>query len=407
MSNDLQQNTIQELREINHLMYLRPSNGSLIDKRTYKSYNFTNGTYSMGRTAQCIINSGGDFVWGPSSYLKVKFAKGAGTIGLGNILNIFKNVRLTHRSGEVLEYIQDYNVLGRILSKYVVSNDDKTKIDSLLSVPAAAATYVCCVPLWMLMGVFNVDQSFIPGGFLAGAKLEIDLESNDVAFATDSANGVTADSLEFNLVLDSAQVYDDVQKQILEEQADVAGSGIQFNYSTYFSSHTTESSANVNFDIQQSASITELVCAGIREADKIKANEESFSFKPQGEQYQFRLGSQYFPQQPVRDLTETEQTESYMNTLVAFESAPHQYMGVPANNSGSSVTTATFIAGDAIYATTLEKSASGLALSGEPTNNSRILNLELTKTAVSDRVDVFLKYVRTANIMGSNLVVDR
>jgi hypothetical protein len=407
MSNDLQQNTIQELREINHLMYLRPSNGSLIDKRTYKSYNFSNGTYSMGRTAQCIINSGGDFIWGPSSYLKVKFTKGAGTIGLGNILNIIRNVRLTHRSGEVLEYVQDYNVLARILTKYVVSNDDKTKVDSLLEVPDAAGNYVCCIPLWMLMGVFNVDQSFVPGGFLAGAKLELDLASNNIAFAGDSANGVTADSLEFNLVLDSAQVYDDVQKQLLEEQADVAGSGIQFTYSTYFSSFTTEASGNVNFDIQQSASITELVAAGVRTTASQIADSESFSFAPVVTRYQFRLGSQYFPQQPIRDLTDTQQVESYMNSLVAFEASPHQYMGSPANNSGCNVTTAQFIAGNSVYATTLEKSASGLSLSGEPTNNTRILNLEMTKEAASHRVDVFLKYVRVANVMGSNLVIDR
>ena len=181
---------------------------------------------------------------------------------------------------------------------------------------------------------------------------------------------------------------------------------IKFTFSTLFSTHTTESSTAVNFDIQQSAAMTECAFACIRETADLQEQKDSFDFLPVVTRHQFRLGSQYFPQKPITS-TATDQTEAYLNTLVAFESAPHQFMGVPANNSGCNITTAEFIAGNAVYATTLEKSATGLAKTGEPTNNSRILNLELTKTAQPHRVDVFLKYMRLANIMGSNLVIDR
>jgi hypothetical protein len=349
---------------------------------------------------QCIINSGGDFIWGPSSYLRVELDRATEDLG-SSVLNCFKSIRLTHRSGEVLEYIQDYNVLGNIMRTYMVSTEDEVKVESLIDIGEAVNDTVCCVPLWMLLGVFSSQEAFIPGGFLAGAKLEIELESNDLALISATYSNVRP-----TIVLDSAQVYDSVQKQLLEEQADVAGSGLQFTYSTYFSTANNFNGANVNFDVQQSASITECVFATIREVDDLVGAKDSFKFVPASTRYQFRLGSQYFPQQPINS-TATQQKEPYMQTLVTFESAPHQYMGSPANAGGVNADHAEFKLNKAVYSTTLEKSASGLSLTGEPTNNSRILNLEMTKADVNHRINIFLKYLRVANVMGSNLVVDR
>jgi hypothetical protein len=52
-------------------------------------------------------------------------------------------------------------------------------------------------------------------------------------------------------------------------------------------------------------------------------------------------------------------------------------------------------------------SSVGIAYTGDKTNNSRQLRIEAEKGASSDRIDVFLQYVRIANVMGENLVVDR
>lgn len=403
MSNDLQEGTVQELRELNSLIYLRPSNASLIDKRTYKTYNFSNLEYSPGVNSQCIINAGGDYIWGPSSYIRLEYNKvGAGQLGTGNILNYLKRVHLTHRSGEVIEKIDDYNVLARIILAYMTSLEDYTKLRDMLAVPnAATPNVVNCIPLWLLLGVFKTDSQFIPGGFLAGAKLEIEFETDAIAFAGSGS----IEKIRPTIVLDSAQVYDSVNKQILEQQSDVASSGLQFTYSTWFSSSNDYSSTAFNFDIQQSASITEVACACVRKVSNIAADLDSFDFENELTSYQYRLGSQYMPQKPIANST-TEYIEAYYNTLSAFQALPHQYMGVSANNSGCSVSAGTFD-NNAVYATSLEKSPSGLALTGEPTSNSRILNFSGSKLSDNHRVNVFLQYVRVANIMGSNLVVDR
>jgi hypothetical protein len=260
MEAKLGEESIMELRELNRLVYLRPDNGSLVNQRTMKTYNFTNSTYSPGQTAQAIINSGNDAIWGPSSYLRVEFTKTGGTFGNGSIANLFRNVRLTHRSGEVLEYIQDSNVLSQILRRWTVSTEQSPKLDSMIDVPDADATYVRTVPLWLLLGVFNDQEQYIPPAFLAGAKLECDLETDAVMLAT--AGTIT--NIKLELVLDSAQVYDSVQKQLLDEQADVSKSGLQYSYSTWFSTKNDFKGDSVNFDIQQSASVTEQVCAVAR-----------------------------------------------------------------------------------------------------------------------------------------------
>lgn len=419
------QNTISELREVNRLVYLRPSNESLINSRTNKEYNFTNAEYSMGASPQAIINSGGDFLYGPTSYLRTTLTLAGGAhFGSGSVMNIFKNIRITARSGEVLEFVQNANVLAKIKANYMTSSSGNVVLEDLISVPQVNGTYTKCIPLYLLLGVFAENEAYIPGGFLAGAKIEIDLATTDEA----SANGGAITNIQFQIVLDSAQVYDSVQKQLLEEQANVDGAGLQFTYSTYFNSGNFTSSDSISFDVQQSASITQNAIAVLRNNANIAlTGKDSFNFLSNALRYQWRLGSQYFPQKAITcsNALAESQVEPYYNAMVAVNALPHQWMGSTASSMGSSVSLENYVGGSisaaetdgyAVYATTLEKSATGLMLSGEPTNNSRILNLEMTlKTTASvpgpavpnHRLDVYLQYVRVANIMGDNLVVDR
>jgi hypothetical protein len=94
-----------------------------------------------------------------------------------------------------------------------------------------------------------------------------------------------------------------------------------------------------------------------------------------------------------------------------------------------------WVSGKAMYAFTGEKSACGLELTGEPTNNSRILNFNASLTSLLSsangglgiaypangivtpsvyydlagglKVNIYLQYLRVANLMGDNCVVDR
>jgi len=432
--------SIQELREVNRLVYLRPDNGALINSRTMKSYNFSSASYIAGQTAQCIINSGGDAIWGPTSYIRMQFTVNNGgeteLVGTGSVLNFFKNVRLSHRSGEPLEYVQTANLLGKIKLHYELDAAAKSKLSSVgdsydpaaamqhvgvLDLPAvdasaaAGVTFTRYVPLWLLFGVFGNKDQMIPPGMLAGAKVEIDLETNAIAFSRTA----TLTNLNMTLVLDSAQVYDSVVKQLLDEQADVSKSGLQFSYSTWFNSHGPFASSSVNFDVQQAASITQKAVAVVRLEADLAADIDSFKMKTEATSLQWRLASSFYPQQALT-LSAGNQHEAYGTTLVAFDGSPMQYEGSTSSSGGTAAKLANWAAapagagapvGNAIsagcYAQTMEKSSTGLQLSGEPTNNSRLLALEMTKPAVADRVDVFLQYLRICNLMGDNVVIDR
>lgn len=436
----MKESSIMELREVNRMMYLRPDNGSLVDKRTHKEYNFSNLSYTPGSLGQCIIQSAADAVWGPSSYLKMKVTViGAGTsasVGRSGALatNLIESVRLTHRSGEIIEFIDNYNLLASIIKLWGNGLEDAVKTDSLLSGgveptdkgvrtytgEANGKTYDLIVPLWILCGCFNNKDQYIPPNFLAGAKLELKFASADVVF-TEQAGGPTF-KIEPSVVLDSAKVYDSVAAQLLDQQSDVARSGLQFTYSTWFNNSSATATSQINVDVQQSASITQKVICALRRSADIAggdnvATRDSFQTEAALADYQWRLGSTYYPQARVQ-LGPSQQSEAYMQTLIAWDSAPCQYQGHKSEGN-CAITLQEFQKayatdkdstnqGSAHYATTLEKSGVGLTLTGEPTNNSRSLNFSATcANAVGRDVQIFLMYTRIANIMGQNLVVDR
>jgi hypothetical protein len=315
---------VMALRTVNRLTYSPPHYSSLIEKRTTKSYNFNNASYAAGSTAQTIINSGGDALWGPNCYLRVALTKSETTTAMGadnSILAIFKRIRLTHRSGEVLEYIPDVGFLAHIRKLYEVSVEDTPKLDSLLKVATGAGSesQILIVPLWLLLGVFNVRTNYIPPGFLAGAKLEIDLASNAEAL---QAAGTYTVSMTINL--ESSQIWDGAMKQLLDQEASVDTSGLQFNFSTWFASNNG-AGTNVNFDVQHAASITEKVVYAFRTAANLSTITSDSFLMTGATRTQVRLASSYFPQQPL-DLS-VSQVEAYQHTLVAFDGAPKQYLG--------------------------------------------------------------------------------
>ncbi len=411
-------------RHLNSLVYARPSSGSLISQRTQKLSYPASLSYTMGNTIQFVINSGAESVWGPSSYLKLAMGydnTAAPTI-VGSMFNLFSQARLYHRSGELLEQVLFADVLSNIKLRYATSYSDYQKLKYLIgatnvpgtnTVPlgfdatvATGRTASFNLPLSILFGVFNNHSQYIPSQLLAGARMELVLNSSAVA---SGFTNVTINTVSPTLSLDCATLYDAASKQILEESADVSESGIQFTYSTYFASQFTPTGGALNIDVLQSASITEKVfVVGAPTND----NTTKYNFKSLGSAYslQARIGSHYLPIYAIQN-----DNESFYQTQIAFNGAYNQYSSAPAQ-TGVSVeymTVASPAAADnAVYAFSLEKSGAGVALSGEPTNNSRICNIACSGASGVDSTNfkfatVFLQYVRVANCMVDSCVVDR
>lgn len=444
---------VKALRGANALIYVRPSNIALIDRRVLKSYNFSSNSYELGSTFQIICNSGGDSVWGPSSYMRLEYTSGGGLdFGLGSILNIFKSVRATHRSGEILEYTDNINVLANLKRYWAYKRDDRVKLDGLLGTAGAVysnapgnGVHVACIPMSLLLGIFDSKTQYMPASLCAGMKLEFELAPLQILSTVPTA---TLTAMKPTLLLDSAQLYDVVNKQLLQEQADIDESGLQFTWTTYFNSSAVTASNAVNIDIQQSASLVSQIIAITRDNNIVSSaltGADAFQYIQPFSSAQFRLGSLYWPQQIINvptgatwSVTQTNSQEWYGISLQAFQSYVDEFhkaaggdsaiqfqLGTVVDLSGNSWTQ-----GKPCLAFTGEKSACGLELTGEPTNNSRILNFSASigeatgssgaypsagplaaqpyaYTLTQVRVDTFLAYTRCANLMGDNCVVDR
>jgi hypothetical protein len=470
---------VEALRAENCLIYTRPSNVALIDARVMKSYNFANPVYpDMSSTFQIIVNSGGDAVYGRSSYLRLEYSVGSAGVdfGLGTICNIFSRIRILHRSGEILEDILNINLLANLKRYWSYSRTDRMKLDGNLGVvgnaansniPEASTTQVAIIPMSLLCGLFDNEHQMIPPSLLAGARIELELAPYNTITTTSRGVGSGATTI-FNfrptLVLDSCQLYDVVNRQLLTEMADEGRSGIQFSYKTYFNSFVTSGQTSVNIDVAQSASCVTKAIAVCRDNFQINNVVSPFAATVSGDafkciapfsQAQWRLGSQYFPMAAVSvpkrasnpatanrwDDIQANSKEWYQLTHTAWMSGFDQFhksAGLDASvqfnlaGAGTDLSVNCWEQGQAHYGFVGERSPVGLELTGQSTNNSRILNFNATiadlagstaapvagavvdptlrytlTSAVGYRVDVFLEYLRVANCLGDSVIVDR
>jgi hypothetical protein len=288
----------------------------------------------------------------------------------------------------------------------------------------------------------------MPPALIAGMKIELELAPNSsITILGKAAPQIS--NIKPTLLLDSAQLYDVVSKQLLMEMADVDQSGIQFSYDTFFNSYVVTNTNAINLDVQQSASLTSQIIGITRDNNQVTtlfdngdANSYINPFSVSG----YRIGSLYLPQQQIKvpvgatwDITQRNSKEWYGIGLMGFQSYVdefHKAAGKAASvkfteaNAVPEISNQSYTTGKACLSFSLEKSSCGLEMTGEPTNNSRILNFSGVvdvlagqgtfpiapgsevilgnKYTLSEiRFDSFLRYVRVANCMGDNCVVDR
>lgn len=465
---------VEALRAENCLIYTRPSNVALIDNRLMKSYNFANPTYpDMSSTFQIVVNSSNDAVWGRSSYLRLEYQVGATGVdfGLGTIMNIFSRIRISHRSGEILEDVLNVNLLANLKRYWQYSRTDRIKLDGDLGVvnstansnaPAVSTTQVAIIPLSILSGIFDNEHQMIPPSFLAGARIELEMAPFKTITTIHREVGsgpTTIFNFRPTLVLDSSVLYDVVNKELLVEQSDEGRSGIQYSYMTYFNSFSTSGQTSVNIDVQQSASCVTKCLAAVRDQNQINnvaavgtnISGDAFKCIAPFAQAQWRHGSQYFPQQVVNVPPTTGVTWnavqanakewfqlSHQSWMSAFDQF-HKSAGFDASVSfqlgdiAADLSVNSWVQGQAVYGFVGERSPVGLQLTGIPSNNSRLVNFNATiqsftgtdaafpgpaaavvpasyytlDPAAGYRVDIFLEYLRVANCLGDSVVVDR
>jgi hypothetical protein len=238
-----------------------------------------------------------------------------------------------------------------------------------------------CIPLPRLDPFFSpmARGQKIPPQLMSGLHIEIILE--DVRTACYLKSGLSADFAGYDIsniafVADSITMTDDVQRVINEESA---MSGLEVGYDRVFTAQTSLPLGSTSTNIQIRKAVSQCKYAYTICLDKsrlLDVTYDSFSSVAfDATNWQYRLGSLYFPKQAIQTRGANDATESYLQQIAMFDKLRSEKSTcvslVGFNLSGQGALCASFERDQA------------LQLSALPCNNSRVAELDATFDATT------------------------
>ncbi len=416
---------LNELLARNDLIYEVPRDASLVAERTFKEYPFDNSAYTAGGRPIIQLNTSGDYIYGPSSYLAfdLSISGGADTsvysFGSASAAQLFSEVIQESSSGQNLELVQRADIVNYVRHKYQsdASLDEKWggvtgagRADLLKGAANGdeGDAVPLCVPMSMISKLWAQSEP-LPASLCAGMQIKLVLNAKLTALKKETGTLATQYHVRnLRIVCDSMRLRDSAVKELQMQSANNPAGGLKYTYSTFF--NTTKdvgATLSTNIDVQKSATVPVRVMAVCRAtADLTSDTADSYlSYAVSAAdiaQWQVRTGSVYLPQQPI-----TDSARSYMYTNLAFDKLEVDDIGYRKALSTQVSYKDEYVKGKGwILAMPLYKSPS-LPLSSDPTNNSRLINFQATRTtATASTWDVIIEYIQVANVMLNNVVVD-
>lgn len=507
----------QGLIQVNDLSYVLEPDLSVASNKTHKNHFFQSAEYSSDQAAICILNSGADYIDTRSSWLQfdvdltVDAPDGAvtgdplagqvhGSFGAhGSACNLIDSIVISTRSGDELCHLFDFNLMQNMLVPLAYGKEWVDSVGKLMGMggvlqnnsPAGTRTKRFCIPMYILAPLFGYGR-LMPSMLMSGMRIEINWSKPQTAYAMETSSRTTTAyaapqtrSCERGsnykiknpqFVLSSVQLSDSIQRALNELSAT---NGLEIVYTDY--AHTSGSASTnletINTEIRKScsralkafarvrnigygtakfdnhgvngASVDPIDSKGRETANDSLRSDKHFPFK----EYQWQLGSLYFPQQPVSggnaggdpNITKKCAVSAYAHLLEAVgkyndnSAIFNSFSGVsagPGSQMGgyydqmdlANVPTGEFVSGHGFngsqttIAVTLERSAM-FNLAGVPVNNSRVLALRAkldprtyehrpytplkTSAKTTRQLDIFLKYVKLARVFLNNVEVEQ
>jgi hypothetical protein len=258
----------------------------------------------------------------------------------------------------------------------------------------AGNTYEVSIPMSKLCGLFE-QQQMIPNWLSSGMRIELRLEETDSTFLVNDTS--PARITDYTIVdpqihAETFHLMDSVQNKLNQISAknslEIVFTDVH-NISDSFSEQTRTS--NVNKAVSRAMGY---IAVPRTQSDILNAQADSL--KPQTWDIatsQARLGSQYYPHQPIQT-----DVQAYMNVLYTQNKLTHP--GRP-----TSVTFDDFKSTFGVLSSTLERSNT-LKYQGVPINNSTTLSLtNRWNSAVARSLDVFLQYTKVVRVFINQVTV--
>lgn len=415
----------------------------------------------------------------------------------GSACNVISSIVISTRSGDELCHLTDFNLMQNMLIPLQYGREWADGPGQLMGFGGGVGngkTQRFAIPMYILSPLFGYGR-LMPSMLMSGMRIEITWASPEIAFQcvkntalTTSTETTVYTSVERvvdyaihnpQFVLSSVQLSDSIQRSLNELSAT---NGLEIVYCDYSSTKTNSTSAllEINTEVRKSCSRALKAFArvrnvsynaipfnaglftdpsngvddtgiGVRSMNDSFRGEASFPFK----EYQWQLGSLYFPQQPVTggsdDVTAPPKcaVSAYAHLLEAVDK---YHDNAPIFNTFKEIPNGGYKFGESYYsraaklgyttddavkksldygytgqsstvAVTLERSTM-FNLAGVPVNNSRVLALRGKLSTVSKEkklndpdgasatkqlrtLDIFLKYVKLARVFLNNVEVEQ
>ena len=378
------------------------------------------------------LNSGSAFVDFKNSYLSIDVTNTStatppaaptaffGQSG-GSACNLFNRLTITSRSGQILERIDRVNQLSAIRVLYERSSNWHQTVGSMMGVApplaidsnaAASAllwgigtTIRFIIPLGALSVFFNTTNQLMPCQLASGMRIELTCEDAGLAMmqnAAATANGYEIVAASLNL---QSYLLSDVVLRTLNEAS--ASSGLEVVHETVYSAIGQRSTTMYNAELTKAASRCLKAVYHERKITTVAPFlDDDFASPIYSSTYfvselQYRLGSIFFPNTSIRgDTFRQSAPELFAQTLQAFGH-------MAGSNPNLAVTESKFRTGMAAYAQSFERS-DVLDLAGQPSSNSRIINLVARFTDTLTReTEFYLFYAQLIRVFSSNCVVEQ
>jgi hypothetical protein len=393
---------------VNNLIYVSPDPLSLAVNRTQTRMFPQRSQYVAGETLRCDFNSGSLYVDPVNSYLvfDIKLEGTAGFVanwGVGSAMNLIRQVTLRSKSGTEIDRVENANIFSRFKTVNTESKaylrttgavegwdvtalETGTVVDSPLGADYAIKY---ALPLKRLSGFFSpVKQGqLIPAAIFSGLTIELIFEDVRTAIVAPtqvgSCTGYTLTNVSF--MVDGVELTDDTQKTLNSLSS---SSGLECTYERVYTSINDLSSAQNTLSAQVRKAVSNSLYAfavSLNPANIRNISADSFKSQPNKcSNYQWRLGSLFYPNQPLSDPALTG-VEPFLAKEMTFNKLRNEHQE-PA------VSLDRYRVYEAVICASFERSQL-LNVSGQPTNNSRVLELDCTfQDPDARQVYVFMVY---------------
>lgn len=360
--------------DIGNLVYLEKKSSNVVVERTQKIQYADSPEYE--ETGELVVNfqTGSDFISPKDSFMKLILgeiygadgttpASGTVTFGAnGSILNSFKTIRVISRSGTVIAQADGANLLNFYKIQYEHSAAWKAQQGLSLLGLSSGTNLVTggnefIIPMQLLSAFFESNE-LLPSQLCRSLRLEITLESAQIAFVQETA--FTEPPAKYTirgvqLHLDSYSLTSGAMNWLNNRSAK---EGLVMTYYDWENSHFSKAvgQTSYSYESRKTASMANSVMTVFRNVRATESKENSFesSTPVATDSFQYRIGSTYLPVQPVagvlsiynqqnyamdklRSGTELGVTLAEFNSLAVYPAVLNRYWlegsGVALNNS--------------------------------------------------------------------------